>query len=71
MNEKEVAILPATSLFSDRGERIRTSDLSVPNRALYQAEPRPDRQVIIHARLVSSNLLKFAACVERQDFINA
>ena len=25
-----------------RGERIRTSDLSVPNRALYQAEPRPD-----------------------------
>jgi hypothetical protein len=24
-----------------RGERIRTSDLSVPNRALYQAEPRP------------------------------
>ena len=27
---------------SGRGERIRTSDLSVPNRALYQAEPRPD-----------------------------
>ncbi len=26
-----------------RGERIRTSDLSVPNRALYQAEPRPDK----------------------------
>ena len=25
-----------------RGERIRTSDLSVPNRALYQAEPRPE-----------------------------
>ena len=25
-----------------RGEKIRTSDLSVPNRALYQAEPRPD-----------------------------
>ena len=24
-----------------RGERIRTSDLTVPNRALYQAEPRP------------------------------
>ena len=24
-----------------RGERIRTSDLSVPNAALYQAEPRP------------------------------
>ena len=28
--------------FDGRGERIRTSDLSVPNRALYQAEPRPD-----------------------------
>ena len=28
-----------------RGERIRTSDLSVPNRALYQAEPRPDKYV--------------------------
>src|SRR6266850_662365 len=27
---------------SGRGERIRTSDLSVPNRALYQAEPRPE-----------------------------
>ena len=27
---------------SGRGERIRTSDLTVPNRALYQAEPRPD-----------------------------
>ncbi len=26
----------------NRGERIRTSDLSAPNRALYQAEPRPD-----------------------------
>ena len=28
-----------------RGERIRTSDLTVPNRALYQAEPRPDNQL--------------------------
>jgi hypothetical protein len=28
--------------FIGRGERIRTSDLSVPNRALYQAEPRPE-----------------------------
>ncbi len=27
-----------------RGERIRTSDLSAPNRALYQTEPRPDSQ---------------------------
>src|SRR6185436_9997331 len=30
------------SMIFGRGERIRTSDLSVPNRALYQAEPRPD-----------------------------
>ena len=29
-----------------RGERIRTSDLSDPNAALYQAEPRPDSAVI-------------------------
>ena len=29
-------------LTSGRGDWIRTSDLSVPNRALYQAEPRPD-----------------------------
>jgi hypothetical protein len=28
--------------FVGRGERIRTSDLSVPNAALYQAEPRPE-----------------------------
>ena len=27
---------------SGRGDWIRTSDFSVPNRALYQAEPRPD-----------------------------
>ena len=26
-----------------RGEWIRTTDLTVPNRALYQAEPRPDK----------------------------
>lgn len=25
-----------------RGGKIRTCDLSVPNRALYQAEPRPE-----------------------------
>ena len=30
-------------IFGGRGERIRTSDLSVPNAALYQAEPRPDK----------------------------
>jgi hypothetical protein len=27
---------------SYRGDWIRTSDLPVPNRTLYQAEPRPD-----------------------------
>src|SRR6266498_2352812 len=34
-------------LLNGRGERIRTSDLTVPNRALYQAEPRPDRYWIL------------------------
>ena len=29
--------------FNGRGERIRTSDLSVPNRAHYQAVLRPER----------------------------
>jgi hypothetical protein len=33
-----------------RGERIRTSDLTVPNRALYQAEPRPDKEMILGER---------------------
>ena len=32
---------------SGRGERIRTSDPSVPNRVLYQAEPRPDNPTIL------------------------
>ena len=32
---------------SGRGDWIRTSDISVPNRALYQAEPRPDGQPIL------------------------
>ena len=32
----------AFRLRSGRGDWIRTSDLSVPNRALYQAEPRPE-----------------------------
>src|SRR5258707_3195640 len=34
---------PMRSEFFGRGERIRTSDPSDPNRVLYQAEPRPDR----------------------------
>ena len=29
-------------MFDGRGDWIRTSDLPVPNRTLYQAEPRPD-----------------------------
>src|SRR2546426_6262764 len=30
-------------ILDGRGEWIRTTDLTVPNRALYQAEPRPDK----------------------------
>ncbi len=37
--------LPVRVDLIGRGERIRTSDLTVPNRALYQAEPRPDRKL--------------------------
>ena len=37
---------------SGRGERIRTSDPSVPNRVLYQAEPRPDGTFILSRRRV-------------------
>ena len=36
------------SLRIGRGERIRTSDPSVPNRVLYQTEPRPDTSVNEH-----------------------
>src|SRR5262245_44162825 len=49
----------------NRGERIRTSDLSVPNRALYQAEPRPDRLAIIHAERLSSNRSNFGFTLAR------
>ena len=42
--EERLPILAAAGFYlGGRGERIRTSDLSVPNRALYQAEPRPDK----------------------------
>src|SRR5215831_16648471 len=57
-------------LFFYRGGGIRTPDLSVPNRALYQAEPRPGRLAIIHARLLSSNRSKFAPFVESQHIID-
>ena len=43
-----------------RGERIRTSDLSVPNAALYQAEPRP---VIIGAGGGSRTHMKLPSMV--------
>jgi hypothetical protein len=39
-----------------RGERIRTSDLTVPNRALYQAEPRPECLLIIGNPVVTVKL---------------
>jgi hypothetical protein len=40
--QKRLPMQPLCFLRNGRGERIRTSDLTVPNRALYQAEPRPD-----------------------------
>ena len=36
-----------------RGDWIRTSDISLPKRALYQAEPRPDETIIPDSRLMS------------------
>ena len=39
---KKQPIIDQLLYLNGRGERIRTSDLTVPNRALYQAEPRPD-----------------------------
>ena len=38
---------------SNRGDWIRTSDLPVPNRTLYQAEPRPDITHVDRFRLSS------------------
>ena len=40
-----------------RGERIRTSGLSVPNRALYQTEPRPEYRSFNQQELPQSNLI--------------
>jgi hypothetical protein len=37
----------AQILLIGRGGGIRTHDLTVPNRALYQAEPRPDVLCIV------------------------
>ena len=38
---------------SNRGDWIRTSDLPVPNRTLYEAEPRPDITHVDRFRLSS------------------
>jgi hypothetical protein len=55
-----------------RGERIRTSDPSVPNRVLYQAEPRPDRRPIelVTAReAVPTNESSYSSfCPKRKRF---
>ena len=56
-----------------RGEKngrvdwIRTSDLSVPNRALYQAEPQPDKtkHMIQHIK----QLYMRAYCIKKRDVI--
>ena len=40
LSDREVCAAPTLS--DGRGERIRTSDLSVPNRAHYQAVLRPE-----------------------------
>ena len=56
-----------------RGEKngrvdwIRTSDLSVPNRALYQAEPQPDKtkRMIQHAK----QLYTRAYCIKKRYLI--
>ena len=37
---------PISLIDFGRGEWIRTTDPSVPNRVLYQAEPRPDRRLV-------------------------
>ncbi len=45
-----------------RGERIRTSDLTVPNRALYQAEPRPE--------MLADNREAHHACQTRHSLLD-
>ena len=42
---RSIVVRPNASAGIGRGDWIRTSDLSVPNRALYQAEPRPEKEV--------------------------
>ena len=42
---KRRQIVKFAAFGNGRGEKIRTSDLTVPNRALYQAEPRPDKSI--------------------------
>ena len=53
--EKKPEVIPtpgylaAISMFFGREERIRTSDPSVPNAVLYQAEPLPEPCIIAFA----------------------
>ena len=49
-----------------RGERIRTSDLCVPNATLYQAEPRPDQRIdAAGARIERGKVARVRGCVKR------
>ena len=36
-------ITPFSYIFNGLGEEIRTPDIHIPNVALYQTEPRPDK----------------------------
>jgi hypothetical protein len=49
--------LPVSRRKGGRGDWIRTSGLSVPNRALYQAEPRPERFSVTLKRWFSTTVL--------------
>lgn len=46
IQKKEVKIPIGTSAVGNRNDRIRTCDLVIPNHALLQTEPHPDK----HAR---------------------
>lgn len=55
-------------IFSGRGSRIRTCDLTVPNRALYQAEPCPDISMIL---LINATKLNILAALSRSRQANS
>src|SRR4051812_19110693 len=68
--------MPATGLLSGsnryerlrqeggRGDRIRTCDFSLPKRALYQAELRPDRAQLSHRRGAARRLTIALAAIQ-------